>query len=268
MMDINSMRLYNLLIIGALTMFGASCMKIDNFKAPEEHLTGRIIDVTTGKNILADQGEARVRIWEKSFSLNPSPQDIPVKMDGTYNNTKLFIGTYDMVAEGPWWPVDTLKNVPLKNTVTKDFSVTPYLKITDFKVELVGENLNIEGRLAAPAIPEFNQTRGDVMPQVMDVRVFVSLNQYCGNANHLDAYYNLEVNKKKQTITTLRKSWKDLTDGVVGADGLTYSKETYKFSIPAKAGYTFFIRMGARVNDTFQMYNYSEVFKIDIPQVL
>lgn len=54
-------------------------MEVDNFDAPSECLTGSIIDVTTGQNILADQAEARVRIWEKSYSLNPSPQDIPVK---------------------------------------------------------------------------------------------------------------------------------------------------------------------------------------------
>lgn len=256
------------IIFAAFALLSVSCMEIDNFDAPEEHLTGNIVDVTTGKNILADQGEARVRIWERSFSLNPSPQDIPVKLDGSYNNTKLFIGTYDMVAEGPWWPVDTLRNVPLKNTVQKDFQVTPYLKITDFNVTIEDKNIVVEGRLAAPAIPEFNQARGDVMPQVMDVRCFFSLNQYCGNANHLDAYYNLEANKKKLTITNVRKSWKDLSAGVPDADGTTYSKDMFRFTVPAKEGYTLFVRMGARVNDSFQMYNYSEVVKIDIPQIL
>lgn len=258
--------LYNLLLGGTLTFGVASCMEVDNFDAPSECLTGSIIDVTTGQNILADQAEARVRIWEKSYSLNPSPQDIPVKQDGAYNNTKLFAGTYDVVAEGPWWPVDTLRNVPVGGKVTRNFEVTPYLKITDFSAILDGDTLRVEGRLAAPPIPSYNADRGDVMPQIMDVRCFISSIQFCGNANHLDAYYNLEVNKVKKTVINVRKAWSNISDGVEGSDGLTHSKDTYKFAVWAKPGYTFFVRMGARVDDTFQMYNYSDIVKIEVPQ--
>jgi len=53
---------------------------------------------------------------------------------------------------------------------------------------------------------------------------------------------------------------------VEGSDGLTHSKDTYKFAVWAKPGYTFFVRMGARVDDTFQMYNYSDIVKIEVPQ--
>ena len=91
--------IYSILFVASV-LASSSCMKVDNFDAPEAHVTGRIIDSTTGENILADQGECRVRIWEKSFSLNPANQDIPVKQDGTYNNSKLFSGTYDVVPEG------------------------------------------------------------------------------------------------------------------------------------------------------------------------
>ena len=74
--------IYSILFVASV-LASSSCMKVDNFDAPEAHVTGRIIDSTTGENILADQGECRVRIWEKSFSLNPANQDIPVKQDGT-----------------------------------------------------------------------------------------------------------------------------------------------------------------------------------------
>lgn len=253
------------LLGGVSALMFASCMEVDNFDEPEEHLTGNIIDATTNKNILADQGEARVRIWEKSYSTNPAPQDIPVKMDGSYNNTRLFAGTYDMVAEGPWWPVDTLHNVPIGGTVRKDIQVTPYLKITNFTAVLDGDTIRFEGRLAAPEIPAYNEERGDVMPRVEDVRCFLSLNQYCGNANHLDAYYNLEINKVKQTVINVKKAWDAITDGEIGEDGMTHSKDTYKFAVWAKPGYTFFVRMGARVDGTYQAYNYSEIIKIEVP---
>ena len=61
-------------------------------------------------------------------------------------------------------------------------------------------------------------------------------------------------------------SWSNISDGVEGSDGLTHSKDTYKFAVWAKPGYTFFVRMGARVDDTFQMYNYSDIVKIEVPQ--
>lgn len=259
-------KIIGLLLCGLTGMSFYSCMTIDNFDEPAEHLYGNIIDVTTGRNILADHAEAHVRIWERSYSLNPTPQNIPIKMDGSYNNKKLFIGTYDMLPEGPWWPVDTLKNVPVGGQVQRDFEVTPYLKITDFKAELVADSIRFECRLCAPAIPQVNRDRGETMPQVLDVRCFLSTNQFCGNANHLDAYYNLEINKQKRTVTTVRKAWKDLTDGNADETGATYSKTTYKFCVPAKAGYTFWVRVGARVNDTYQMYNYSEIIKIEVPE--
>jgi hypothetical protein len=109
-------------------------MEVDNFDEPDAHFTGRIIDKTTGENILADQGAGRVKIWEKSFSLNPGSQTIPVKQDGTFNNTKLFKGTYDVVPEGAWWPADTIR-IGIGKKAVHDFEVTPYLKLIDLKTE-------------------------------------------------------------------------------------------------------------------------------------
>ena len=121
-------KLKHSLLFGVLTLFVTSCMEVDNFDEPDAHFTGRIIDKTTGENILADQGAGRVKIWEKSFSLNPGSQTIPVKQDGTFNNTKLFKGTYDVVPEGAWWPADTIR-IGIGKKAVHDFEVTPYLKL-------------------------------------------------------------------------------------------------------------------------------------------
>lgn len=64
-------------------------MEVDNFDQPEASIYGRIIDSTTGENYLTDQGDVHIRIWEKSYSDNPNPQDLAVKMDGTYNRLHL-----------------------------------------------------------------------------------------------------------------------------------------------------------------------------------
>lgn len=240
--------IYSMLMGGAMLM--ASCMEVDNFDEPDAHLYGRIIDKTTGKEILADQGECHVRIWEMSYSTSPSPQDIPVKQDGTYNNTKLFKGTYDMLPEGAWWPVDTVR-VGLGSSAYHDFEVTPYLKLEDYACELVQapaaamDTLVMSCRISAPI--------EEGMPQITEIRPFLSLNQFCGGANHIDEYF-----KNTYTIS-IRKTWTQLKDA--GDDN-----KVYTFKVPVKRGYIYFTRMGARVNDQYQKYNYTEIKQIEIPQ--
>ncbi|NDV60343.1 DUF3823 domain-containing protein [Bacteroides sp. 519] len=233
------------LFVGASAFLMASCMGIDNFDAPDAHFTGRIIDSTTGKNILADQGECRVRIWEKSFSLNPAHQDIPVKQDGEFNNNKLFKGTYDVVPEGAWWPADTIRVGIGKKTV-ENFEVTPYLTLFDFTTELVGDSLFMTCRLDAP--------KKEGLPQIMEIRPYLSLNQFCGAANCIGQYNN---NDHKVNIM---KTWDKLDKE---ADG-----KSIKFTAKAKVkpGYIYFVRMGAKVRDTHEKFNYTEIKMIEVPQ--
>ena len=55
--------------------------------------------------MMFDQNDTKIRIWERSYSLKPEPQDLAVKADGTYKNTKLFAGTYNMLPyNGAYWP--------------------------------------------------------------------------------------------------------------------------------------------------------------------
>lgn len=243
------------LLVGASILLMASCMGVDNFDEPSAHFTGRIIDVTTGENIYADQGECRVRIWEKSFSLNPSPQDIPVKQDGTFNNTKLFNGTYDVVPEGAWWPCDTIR-VGIGGKVTQNFEVTPYLKVFDLKTELIDDSLAISCRLDAPI------TEG--LPQIMEVRPYLSLNQFCGAGNAISYYFNMgqssDSNISQKYVKKIMTTWEripKLEDG---------KSEVYSFKVDVKPGYTYFVRVGAKVKDTFQKCNYSEIVKVEVPQ--
>ena len=40
----------------------------------------------------------------------------------------------------------------------------------------------------------------------------------------------------------------------------------FSFKVDVKPGYTYFVRVGARVDDTFQKCNYTEIVKVEIPQ--
>lgn len=240
-------KIFYSLFVCAAALCAASCMEIDNFDGPDSHFTGRIIDATTGKNILADQGECRVRIWEKSYSLNPGHQDIPVKQNGTFNNTKLFKGTYDVVPEGAWWPADTVR-VAIGGKVTKDFEVTPYLTLFDFKAKLVAaDSIKVSCRIDAPI------TEG--LPRLTDIRPFLSLEQFCGAGNCI-GYYST-ISEYKKNINSTWEKLKKLEDG---------KSQVYEFKLLVKPGYTYFVRMGARVKDSFEKYNYTEIVKIEVPQ--
>lgn len=231
-------------------------MEVDNFDEPEASIHGNLIDATTGENYLTDQADVHIRIWEKSYSANPTPQDLAVKMDGSYNREHLFAGTYDMIPnDGSWWPCDTTRQVAIgnNNNASVDFKVTPYLKIKDFNVEVIHnetsamDTLVMSGRLFAP--------RTEGLPQVREVRPFLSINQYCGAANHIDYYY---VDAYRVNI---RKTWDKIGDMTTGE-----GKDTYTFRVPVKKGYHYWVRMGANVNDQYMKFNYSEIKEVEIPQ--
>jgi hypothetical protein len=231
-------------------LVGVSCMPIDNFDAPDCRFTGTVIDATTGQPILASQGQSHIRIWEKSYSLRPDYQDIPLKQDGSFNNNKLFAGTYDVLPEGPWWPCDTVRNVGIGKSKSLDFEVTPYLSLIDFEARLEGTTLYMSCRLDAP--------RGDdpTMPMIMEARPYISLNQFCGpGANGTMGYYN-----NTRYVLAIGKTWPNLAKD---ADGKSVRQELPPIDL--KAGYTYFVRMGAKVRDARQDFNLTEIVQITVP---
>ena len=243
-----------ILIAAAAAVCSASCMKIDNFDAPDAQVSGTIIDVTTGQPFLTDHGTNSIRIWEMSYSTNPTPQDLRIQEDGTYSNTKLFAGTYDMLPRnGAWWPTDTTYNVKIgaKGTV-QNFEVTPYLHVQDFSVEMVPGTdsdyaLVFKCRLQAPI--------REGLPQITEIRPFLSLNKHCGNGNHLDYYYsNTYRINLRQMFTNIDK------------DGDGVSDVEYTVTCPVKNGYKYWCRMGVKFNDTYESWNLSETKMVEIPQ--
>ena len=243
------------IILGAAALTATSCMEEDNFDPPYASIRGNLIDATTGKNYEGDQGDVHIRIWEKSWSDNPSYQDLNVKADGSYLNTKLFAGTYDMLpVDGSWWPCDTTYDVPIgnKNNATMDFRVTPYLKLTDFEVELIHnmeadmDTLVMSCKLFAPIT--------DGLPQVRELRPFLSLNHFCGASNKLDYYYNdtYRIN--------IRQAWSRIGNMDTGE-----GYNTYTINVPVKRGYDYWVRMGANVNDQYLKFNYTEIKHVQIP---
>ncbi len=239
--------IYSILGISLLSV--TSCYKTDNWDAPNVRVHGRVIDSYTGENLLSSQDEWGIRIWERSWTASePTNQALSVKQDGSYNNSKLFAGTYDMLPYGgPFWPVtDTVKNVAFNGTTEQDFTVTPYLQLIDFETSLDGLNLTMKCRLKAPIRTG--------LPNLVEIKPFLSLTTFCGATNSIDIaeYTNPRIQ--------INKSWQDEVGDSETSDVYTIGP------LPVKAGYTYYVRLGANVNDANRKYNYTEIVKVDIPQ--
>ncbi|MBK1438826.1 DUF5013 domain-containing protein [Parapedobacter sp. ISTM3] len=235
------------ILLGVTLMSVTSCLKTDNWDAPDVRVHGRVIDSYTGENLLSSQGDWGIRIWERTWTAStPNPQSLSVKQDGSYNNSKLFAGTYDMLPYGgPFWPVDTVKGVVLNGNTEQHFTVTPYLRLTDFEVSLNGLNLVMKCRLNAPI-------RVD-LPNLVEIKPFLSLTTFSGATNFIDIP---EYNNQRRQIN---KSWEEEVGDAETSDVYTIGP------LPVKAGYTYYVRLGANVNDANRKYNYTEIIKVEVP---
>ena len=216
-----------------------SC-EYDNYDEPSAKFSGRIIDSTTGENFIMTSQGLEIRMWETSWSTTPSPRSINVKDDGTFNNNKLFAGTYKVLpVNGAFWPVKDTLTVELKNQTVQDFTVTPYLKLRIVDHKLEGTRLTISAKIEAPV--------SEGLQRVIDIQPFVAITRFVGSAN-ISEYSDrnkIDINK-------------NFTDGV--------GDETYTMTIPdLKSGRTFYVRIGARVDDSYKKHNYSDIIEIKVP---
>lgn len=90
--------------------------EIDNYEEPAETIWGEVVDEATGKRVLTDQGSEGIRVrltelsWGDNVQHNP---DFYCMMDGTFQNTKLFKGEYNVRIDGPFIPlVREIQTVP------------------------------------------------------------------------------------------------------------------------------------------------------------
>ena len=150
---------------------------------------------------------------------------------------------------------DTIRNVAIgRKMVTRDFEVTPYLHITDFEAVLEGTMLTLSCRLSAPFTEMTINGTMVPLPNVLEIRPFLSLTMYCGAANYIGEYWTNDYR------VNLRRAWNR-----IDTDGDNKSDEIYQIVVPVKKGYTYNVRLGANVNYTDQKFNYSDIKRIVVP---
>jgi hypothetical protein len=248
---------------------------LDNYNAPSETIQGEVVDVKTGDPVLTDQGSEgiRVRLTETSWGENVTPNpDFYCKPDGTFQNTKIFKGTYNVRIDGPFIPIyredangvpiaDETKNIEIKGTTKVRFEVQPFLK-----VEWVSDPTVTNGKITAKvrvtrAVSEADfQAKIEPMGgysssflNVTDIQLFVSYSSSVG--------YRARDDRWSSKIDYSGSSFNSL----LGQTITIVSNGT----IPS--GRTVFIRAASRINyDTpkgsgTRRWNYSEPLQVMIP---
>lgn len=216
----------------------AACGKDDNYAAPDAGIKGQIIDDITKQPIQTEMPNGiRMRLQEKKYA-SPSNYDFWVRADGTFENTKVFSGLYDVrPIDGAFFPVD-VKEVNIQGMTEVNFTVVPYLAITatasaasgtvTIKYKLSRSQAAgkiTESRVMASSIPTVNVTIYDVI-----------------NNAHKSVTRSLN---SEPDDTILATEYTDTITGLV-------------------SGKTYYVRVAARTA-TLAKYNYSPVIKINVP---
>lgn len=225
-------KLFVFFILSAL--LSSSCSKIDNYDAPEETLTGYLIDMITGEPLVTEQPNGfRIQLAEISWSDNPQLEYFWGKADGSFQNKRLFPGTYEVQpVEGPFFDVEP-KTMEIKGTVDVVFEVMPYLHVTALNIERNGETLKVSYKIE----------RQQVGGKIIDSRVFVSTNPNVGS-NIIDT--DLSPLKDLSSIPD---------EDILGS--------TFEETITGlNSNKTYYIRIGARTENGEKRYNFTKVVEI------
>jgi hypothetical protein len=263
-----------IVLFALLSFTSCDLFELDNYDEPAETLQGEVVDIATGAPVLTDQGSEgiRVRLTELSWEGNVTPQDFNCMPDGTFQNTKLFKGKYNIQVDGPFIPLlrentdgiplaDETQTVDIKGVTKVKFEVQPFLK-----VEWVGEPKVINGKIVAQvrvtrAVSEADfRTKiepmggySDSFLNITDIQLFVSYSSSVG--------YRARDERWSSKIDYSGSAFNSLLGETITIQSIG--------TIPS--GRTIFIRAASRINyDTpkgsgTKRWNYNEPLEVMIP---
>lgn len=184
------------------SLSSCSMFELDNYDLPAETLKGKVVDMETGEPVLTDQGSEgiRVRLTELSWGDNVSPNpDFFCKPDGTFQNTKLFSGTYNVRIDGPFIPLireddrgvplaDETQTLDIKGVSDITFEVQPFLKVEWVKdPEVINGKVRAQVRVTRGVSEEEFRSKiepmggySDSFQNVTDIQLFVSYSSTVG----------------------------------------------------------------------------------------
>ena len=222
------------LILLVLIVF-ASC-EIDNYSEPNAVFTGKVVDVQTGETIQTRQPDGiQIRLVQEGYE-NPVPYDFWAKNDGTFRNTRLFGGTYEITVQAGPFHNSVTKTVILEGgrEINETFEVEPYIRITDVNISTSGDAITGTYKLSM----------GDGTTQV----------------KHSMLICHVSPILHKNTDNLKSSQINDLSG--IGASELQSMSFTDEIT-GLKTG-TYYVRVAVEANNSLGRNNYSEIVKVEL----
>lgn len=262
-------------VCAILSLTSCSLFELDNYDAPSETLQGEVVDALTGDPVLTDQGGEGIRVrltelsWGDNVEHNPDFYCMP---DGTFQNTKLFEGEYNIRIDGPFIPLvredengnliaDETKTMKISGTTKVTFEVQPFLKV-EFADNPTVSNGKITARVRVKRAVTEEAFKAKIEPMggykdaylnVTDIQLFVSYSSSVGYRARDERWSSKIEYRGTEFAPLLGKSVTIKSEGTI------------------PSGRTVFVRAAARINyDTpkgsgTRRWNYSEPFEVIIP---
>lgn len=264
-----------ILFFGLISLSSCDLFEIDNYNSPSETLKGEVVDVATGEPVLTDQGSEgiRVRLTEVSYGDNVTHNpDFYCKPDGSFQNTKLFKGTYNIRIDGPFIPIvrddadgipiaDESKTMQIAGVTSVKFEVQPFLKV-EWVSEPTVSNGVITARVRVTRAVSEADFQAKIEPMgnysssflnVTDVQLFVSYSSSVGYrakderwSNEID-YTGSAFNSLLGQVITIQ------SNGVIPSGRIVYVRAASRINYDTPAG------SGTR------RWNYNEAKEVVIP---
>ncbi|MDR1371060.1 MAG: DUF3823 domain-containing protein [Dysgonamonadaceae bacterium] len=243
------------IILSLLISSGITSCEDDNYPEPQETFRGKFIDKGTGKPFQTAIGNTgiRIRMMEYSWSDTPQPYDFNCKMDGTFNNTKIFKGEYGITPSGAFVPLSEEK-MTISGVVEKTYEVEPILR-----VEWVGDPVVDPDGIVFKIKVTYGTDNANYRKSLEEGCLFVSETDYVGDFSYSPNY----------SVRCTPAQMGAGADEILGADGITFTVKTNRASKPfPDYSRKYFFRFGVRSQVTFDAtnrYNYTEIMEMTIP---
>lgn len=235
-------------------LLATSCEK-DNYAEPEAGIFGQVYDHHGNPlQVAIGQGSMSIRIVERSFAQGDTskvvtPQYLNLHQDGSFINNKLFAGVYEANPhQGPFYEALDEDQAPYTEIVDLsngkrsqvNFTVTPFLTLEWVKEPFIAT----DGKIYASFKFHRNKKAGYEMPDLNDCCIWISRTQYCGpegDGNYTPATTKLTPDMEDQEILLSSK-------------------------IAIKYANHYWIRIGARCNDIYQKYIFTDIKELDVTE--
>jgi hypothetical protein len=232
-------KLINIILAGVAIMAISACTKIDNYNGPDASFQGNIIS-SEGGNLLTSGGSVTIKLQQIGWT---SPQTIPSKFDGTFEDSKLFQSSYKVIPTGgAFWPIYDTVVVKIGKDTRHDFTVTPYIVLKNFTSTLTGTTLTLKFNIVAPIAAG--------LPTIKDIQPYVNTTKLVGAGASIRDFSDVNA-------ITINKEYTDMSD----------ADKAITLTIPNLIpGRTFFVRAGVRLSDSYNSSNFSEIVQVDVPK--